>query len=164
MTKTIFYKPDPKLDLVLERIIDIPRELVWQAWTKPEHITHWFTPAPWQTVSCEIDLRPGGAFHTVMRSPDGVDRPNTGCYLEIVPMEKLVFTDTLLPGFRPSKEPFFTAVIQLESVPTGTKYTAIAIHADEETARNHEKMGFTKGWGQALSQLVAHMKKVSAAH
>ena len=164
MTKTKLYQPDPKLDLVFERIIDIPRELVWQAWTKPEHITHWFTPAPWQTVSCEIDLRPGGAFHTVMRSLDGEDRPNTGCYLEIVPMEKLVFTDALLPGFRPSKEPFFTAVIQLETVPTGTKYTAIAMHADEEIARSHEKMGFSKGWGQALNQLVVHMKKVSSAN
>lgn len=164
MTKTKNYQPDPKLDLVFERIIDIPIELVWQAWTKPEHVTHWFTPAPWQTISCEIDLRPGGAFRTVMRSPDGEDRPNAGCYLEIVPMEKLVFTDALLPGFRPSKEPFFTAMILLETVPTGTKYKAIAIHADEETARAHEKMGFEKGWGQALNQLVAHMKKVSSAN
>lgn len=164
MTNSKLYRPDPNLDLVLERIIDIPRELVWQAWTKPEHITKWFTPAPWQTVSCDIDLKPGGAFNTVMRSPDGEDRPNSGCFLEIIPMERLVFTDALLPGFRPATEPFFTGVIQLESVPGGTKYTAIARHATEEIARSHEKMGFSKGWGKALDQLVAHMKKVASAN
>ena len=52
-------KINPKLDLVLERTVDVPRELVWAAWTKPEHIVKWFTPAPWVTTHCEIDLRPG---------------------------------------------------------------------------------------------------------
>ncbi len=52
--------PNPQLDLVFERIIDVPRELVWRAWTTPEMITQWFTPAPWKTLECEIDLRPGG--------------------------------------------------------------------------------------------------------
>src|SRR5689334_4833915 len=76
-----------KLDLVLERTIDVPRERVWAAWTKPEHIKKWFTPAPWKTVDCEIDLRPGGIFRTVMRSPEGDEHSNAGCYLEIVPNE-----------------------------------------------------------------------------
>ena len=52
---TLVLKPDPKLDLVLERTIDVPRELVWVAWTKPEHVSKWFTPAPWPVswpVSC----------------------------------------------------------------------------------------------------------------
>jgi uncharacterized protein YndB with AHSA1/START domain len=47
MTPSLVLKPDPRLDLVLERIIDVPRDLVWAAWTKPEHVTKWFTPAPW---------------------------------------------------------------------------------------------------------------------
>jgi uncharacterized protein YndB with AHSA1/START domain len=64
----LIHQPDPTLDLVFDRTIDIPRELVWTAWTTPEHLKHWFTPAPWQTVDCEIDLRPGGIFRTVMRS------------------------------------------------------------------------------------------------
>ena len=54
------YNIDPKLDLMLERVIDVPRELVWKAWTTPEYVVKWFTPAPWQTVDCKIDLRPGG--------------------------------------------------------------------------------------------------------
>jgi uncharacterized protein YndB with AHSA1/START domain len=122
MTRSIIHQPDPKLDLVLERIVDVPRELVWMAWTAPEHIKKWFTPVPWTTVDCEIDLRPGGIFRTVMRSPEGQEFPNVGCYLEIVKNEKLVWTNVLAPGYRPSKPPAvmpcdtfsFTAVILLE--------------------------------------------------
>ena len=51
---------DAERDLVLERTTDLPRSLLWKAWTTPEHLVHWFTPAPWKTVECEIDLRPGG--------------------------------------------------------------------------------------------------------
>ena len=53
---------NPKLDLVLERVVDVPRELVWRAWTEPELMKQWFTPAPWQTVDCEVDLRPAEFF------------------------------------------------------------------------------------------------------
>lgn len=74
------YQPDPRLDLVIERIVDVPPELVWKAWTSPEHLKPWFTPVPWKTVDCEIDLRPGGMFRTVMRSPEGQEFPNVGCY------------------------------------------------------------------------------------
>lgn len=154
------YQPDPKRDLVLERIVDVPRELVWKAWTTPEHLKKWFAPAPWTTVDCEIDLRPGGVFRTVMRSPEGKDYPNVGCYLEVTPNEKLTWTDALQPGFRPSGRPgpsletFFTATLLLESHGQGTKYTAIAIHNDEEGKRKHSELGFHEGWGQALDQLV----------
>ena len=55
---------DPNLDLILEREVDVPRESVWAAWTRPELLKKWFTPAPWTTVDCEIDLRPGGIFRT----------------------------------------------------------------------------------------------------
>ena len=151
-------KIDPKLDLVLERDIDVPVELVWEAWTTPESIKHWFVPKPWTIVSCEIDLRPGGAFTSVMRSPDGQEFMNSGCYLDIVPKQRMVFTDTLLPGFRPSPKPFFTAALLLEPKGSGTRYTAIAIHGNEETRKQHEEMGFHDGWGTVVDQLVAHIK------
>jgi uncharacterized protein YndB with AHSA1/START domain len=163
------HQPDPQLDLVFERIADVAPELVWAAWTTPEHIKHWFTPAPWQTVDCEIDLRPGGIFRTVMRSPEGKDFPNAGCYLEVVRNERLVWTNALDPGFRPSKPSaaelpdcgvfFFTAVIALEPHGSGTKYTALVMHGDAEGRKKHEEMGFHDGWGKALDQLVAYMKK-----
>jgi uncharacterized protein YndB with AHSA1/START domain len=151
-------KPDPKLDLVLDREIDVPVELVWQAWTTPESIKHWFCPKPWSVSKCEIDLRVGGAFSTVMRSPEGEEFPNLGCYLEIVPQRRLIFTDTLLPGFRPAPKPFFTGALLLEPIAKGTRYTAIAIHGDEATRKQHEEMGFHQGWGTVLDQLVAHIK------
>lgn len=152
------WKPDQKLDLVLERVVDVPRELVWAAWTKPEHIVHWFAPKPWTTTHCEIDLRPGGTFSFTMRSPEGKDFPNIGCVLEVVPLKRLVWTDALLPGYRPSAKPFFTAIIALEKQGKGTHYTATAIHRDEEGRAQHEKMGFHEGWGQCLDQLVAYSK------
>lgn len=158
------YNHNPKLDLVLERVVDVPRELVWKAWTTPEYLKKWFTPAPWKTVDCEIDLRPGGIFRTVMRSPEGTDHPNVGCYLEVVENEKLVWTDALEKGYRPSTTPndcidsFFTAIIMLEPHGRGTKYTVIALHPDEEGRKRHEERGFQDGWGTALDQLVAFVK------
>jgi uncharacterized protein YndB with AHSA1/START domain len=164
---TTIIQTNSKLDLVLERLVDVPRELVWAAWTKPEHMKKWFTPAPWTTVDCEIDLRPGGIFRTVMRSPEGQEFPHVGCYLEIVPNEKLVWTSALGPGYRPAiratatgscDELYFTAIITLEAEGTRTKYRAIAIHGDEATSRKHEEMGFYEGWGTTLDQLVALVK------
>jgi uncharacterized protein YndB with AHSA1/START domain len=150
---------DPARDLVLERVVDVPPERVWEAWTTPERLKQWFTPAPWTTVDCEIDLRPGGIFRTVMRSPEGEEVPGSGCYLEVVPNRRLVWTAALGPGYRPNvlsaDDLAFTAVIELEPQGAGTKYTAIAIHPDAATAERHSAMGFHDGWGKALDQLVA---------
>jgi uncharacterized protein YndB with AHSA1/START domain len=168
MTQLI-HQPNPQLDLVFDRVIDIPRELVWTAWTTPEHLKHWFTPAPWQTVDCEIDLRPGGIFRTTMLSPEGQEFPNLGCYLEIITNEKLVWTNTLQPGFRPVKlDPnqdsnafTFTAILTLVADGNGTKYTATVIHSDEVSCQRHKDMGFHSGWGKALDQLVAYLEKLA---
>ena len=93
---------DPALDLKIERTVDVSPALVWKAWTEPQHLMKWFTPVPWKTIACEIDLRPGGKFNTTMQSPEGQDFPNVGCYLEVVENKKLVWTDALLPGYRPA--------------------------------------------------------------
>ena len=159
MTKPLAFKIDPKLDLVLERTIDVPRELVWTAWTTPKHIRNWFVPRPWTITDCEIDLRPGGIFRTVMRSPEGQEFPNAGCYLEVVPNERLVWTDALLPGYRPSENPFFTAILMLEPQGSGTRYTAYAIHRDEAGRNKHEEMGFHDGWGTVVMQMVEYIKE-----
>jgi uncharacterized protein YndB with AHSA1/START domain len=71
----------------------------------PEHVKKWFTLAPWTTVDCEIDLRPGGIFRTVMRTPDGQTFPNIGCHLEIVENERLIGTNAVAPGYRPNESP-----------------------------------------------------------
>lgn len=150
---------DPKLDLKLERTVDVRPELVWAAWTKPEYLKKWFCPAPWSVSDCELDVRPGGIFRTVMRSPEGQEYPNVGCYLEVVPFERLVFTDALLPGYRPAAKSFMTGIVTFEPHGTGgTKYTAMALHHNEAARVEHEKMGFYDGWGKAWDQLVALVK------
>ncbi len=115
------------------------------------------------TISeCEIDLRPAGIFYTVMQTQEGQAFPNAGCFLEIAPNEKLVFTDALAPGYRPSEQPFFTAIITLEPTAKGTKYTAVAKHKDQAGQKQHDDMGFHmgfhEGWGLCLDQLVAVAK------
>ncbi|MCR4317327.1 MAG: SRPBCC family protein [Planctomycetes bacterium] len=158
------FEVNPQLDLVLDRTVDVPVELVWKAWTEVEHLVKWFVPKPWSVAHCEVDLRPGGKFNTVMRSPEGQEFPGSGCYLEVLPNKRLVWTSALLPGFRPAPkavnthELLFTAVISLEAVSKGTRYTVIAIHPDPETCKAHSDMGFTDGWGTCLDQLVECIK------
>lgn len=147
-----------ELDLVLERIVEVPVELVWNAWTIPEQLKQWFTPVPWKTIDCRIDLKPGGEFYTLMQSPEGNQFPNNGCFLEVIPFEKLVFTDSLLSGYRPSGSSFMTAFVTMESIGAATKYKAVAKHKDPDTKKQHEEMGFMDGWGTALDQLVAFTK------
>ena len=161
---------DPKLDLTFERIVEVPRELIWRAWTQPQHLMPWFCPLPWKTVDCEIDLRPGGIFRTVMQSPEGRQFPNPGCYLEVITNEKLVWTNALLPGFRPAAASgekgeeivgfAFTAMIVLAAHGSGTKYRATVIHGDEASCQKHAAMGFREGRGKALGQLVAYSQKM----
>ncbi len=164
MTRPAIQQPDPRLDLVLERLVDVPAQFLWRGWTVPDQLKRWFTPAPWKTVECEIDLRPGGKFRTVMRGPEGQEFDNVGCYLQIVPNQKLVWTGALGPGFRPRpatgpEVPFLmTAIITLQPRGNGTLYTALVIHGDEEARKAHEKMGFQQGWAKALDQLVALAK------
>ena len=156
------YTPNPALDLVLERTIPVPPERVWDAWTQPELLMQWFTPAPWKTVASELDVRPGGRCLTTMESPEGERFPNEGCYLQVEPNRLLVFTSVMTADFRPlapSDGPGdlgFTARIEIEPAPDGgTHYRAIAMHAHEDTCKQHADMGFAEGWGAALDQLVA---------
>lgn len=149
---------DPDRDLLLERVVPVTPQQVWDAWTVPEQLMQWFTPRPWTTTACDIDLRPGGAFRTVMRSPEGDEFDNTGCYLVVEPGSRLVFTDALGPDFRPKSEPFMTAEVTIEAVEGGTRYRAVARHVDPAGRAKHEEMGFAEGWGTALDQLVAFIQ------
>jgi len=158
------FTPDPALDLVLERTIAVSPERVWAAWTEPELLKQWFTPAPWKTTAVDLDLRPGGRYVTTMESPEGDQYPNAGCYLQVEPNRLLVFTSVMTEDFRPvapangAGDLAFTARVEIE--PTGdggTRYRAIAMHAQEDACKQHADMGFAEGWGAALDQLVALM-------
>jgi uncharacterized protein YndB with AHSA1/START domain len=148
---------DPRLEVVLDRDFGVPREFAWAAWTQPEHVAAWFAPVPWTIPRCEIDLTPGGTFLCVMRSPEGREYPNVACYLDVVPNERLVWTDALAPGFRPSTEPLMTAIVALEPRGAGTRCTVTVLHGDAATRTRHEGVGFREAWSTALDQLAARL-------
>lgn len=149
---------DPKTDLSFTRTLAVPRSLVWECWTRPEHIPHFFVPAPHKVTAVDIDLRVGGRFNTVFNA-DGNEMDNKGVYLDVVPEEKLVFTDAYTEGWKPAPEPFMTAILLLADAPGGgTTYTAIARHRNPDTRKTHEDMGFHDGWGTVATQLEAYAK------
>jgi len=142
-------------ELVLTRLIDAPRDKVFRAWTEPELLKQWFTPRPWTTPVVEADVRPGGSSFVLMRGPDGTEHPNRGVYLEVVPNERLVFTDAYTKAWEPADKPFMTVVLTFEDDGGRTKYTARVRHLTVADRETHEKMGFQAGWGQATDQLAA---------
>jgi len=83
-----------KQEIIISRIFDAPRELVWKAWTDPEHFKRWWGPKDYTCPFCQMDLRVGGKYLNCMRSPEGQDFWSTGVYREIVPLERIVYTDS----------------------------------------------------------------------
>ena len=151
---------NPKTDFVLERFIDAPKRLVWEALTRPEHLKEWYMPREWGAVSkCEMDLRPGGAFSIDITVGDGREVPNLGCFLDVVPMERLVWTSMLFPGYRPAvfDDIPITAIITMESVGNGTRYLFTALHRDEADYQKDMESGWKEGTEIAADQLVAHV-------
>lgn len=147
-------------DLGITRILKVPRQLVWKAWTTPEHLKQWWCPRPWQTVAVRMDLRPGGEFYTRMEGPDGGVSDNPGIYLLIEEGRRLVMTNLMAPGFRPVVPGFlgFTADITFEDHMGGTRYTARAMHLTKEGAASHADMGFYDGWSTVVGQLEELVK------
>ncbi len=88
-------------DLVISRLVRAPRAKLWQAWADPKLLKEWWCPKPWTTEVREFDMRPGGAFYTFMRGPDGGTSDNPGAFLEVVPQARIAFTSMLTGGWRP---------------------------------------------------------------
>lgn len=143
--------------LVLHRILKAPRQKVYDCWTMPEHMVHWFMPKPHFLSDIDIDLRPGGRYNSTMHV-DGVAMPSEGCVLDAIPGRKFVFTDMMTEDFQPVAEPGlgFTATIELNDHPDGCEYIATARHRTAEDSAKHEAMGFTEGWGLVATQLEAY--------
>lgn len=152
---------NPALDLELIREIPVSAQAVFDAWTTPESVKHWFAPRPYSTPICEIDLRPGGGFRAVMNDPDGNQMmDSTSCYLVIEPNERLVWTSALTTGYRPQPTDMpFTAILELtDNAKGGCTYRVIAAHQDPDDAKQHADMGFHEGWGTVVDQLVEHLQ------
>src|SRR5688572_29632086 len=82
------------VDVEITRIFDAPPELVWKAWTEPEHFMRWWGPKDFTSPAAKMDLRVGGKYLACMRTPEGQDMWSTGTYREIVPLERIVYTDS----------------------------------------------------------------------
>jgi uncharacterized protein YndB with AHSA1/START domain len=148
---------DPALDIVIERFIDAPTRLVWDALTKPEHLKEWYMPRAWGRVArAEMDARPGGVFSIDIATGDGREVPNLGCVLDVVPMRRLVWTSMLFPGYRPAvfDDVPITAVMTMESVGSGTRYVFTALHRSEADLETNRTSGWLEGTEIALDQLV----------
>ena len=151
---------NPKTDFVIERFIDAPRELVWAALTQPEHLKHWYMPKAWGAVAaCELDVRPGGMFSVDISVGEGQVVPNLGCFVDVVPMERLVYTSMLFPGYRPAvfDDIPITAIVTLQTEGTGTRYVFTALHRNEADLETNRTSGWAEGTEIATQQLLEHV-------
>jgi uncharacterized protein YndB with AHSA1/START domain len=147
--------PDPDLDLTISRIIKAPRSAVWSAWANPSSLEKWWIPEPSRCKVVEMDLEPGGSFVTQLSENGGDFVPHIrGCFLAVDQLQRIVFTDSLVAGWRPAAEPFMTAVITMRDHPMGTEYFAHVMHRTGADRALHEKLGFYDGWGTVIEQLA----------
>ena len=154
-----------KTGLTITRIFDAPKELVWKAWTDPEHIKQWWGPKDYSSPSCAVDFRIGGKMIFCMKSKiDGMEIWSTGVYKEIIPFEKIVFTDC----FADEKGNVVSAThygmegdIPLEMIVTVTleeingKTKMVLVHTE---LPSREEEGANIGWNESLDKLEASLK------
>lgn len=150
----------PDRDLGFTRLLDAPRAAIWCCWTEGDLLMQWFCPLPWTVSKAELDIRPGGANLIVMNGPNGEEIPNRGVYLDVVPHEKLVFTDAFTQAWVPSQKAFMVATVTMSDEAGRTRYTANIRHWSAEDRDAHAKMGFHEGWGKATDQLEALARKL----
>ncbi|MBN2118957.1 MAG: SRPBCC domain-containing protein [Anaerolineales bacterium] len=153
-------------ELVITRIFDVPRELVWKAWTDPRHFMRWWGPKDFTAPFCEIDLRVGGRYLNCMRSPDGHEYWTTGVYREIVPLEKLVYTDSFgdeegnvvsaaYYGMSPDFPRETLVTVTFEDYDGKTKMTLR--HSDLPAGEMSEQTG--TGWNESFDKLARNLTK-----
>ena len=134
--------------LTIQRTLAAPIDLVWEAWTNPEHIIKWWGPKGMETRIEAHELKPGGQWKFIMQMPDGSDFIAEGEYQEIDAPHKLVTS----ANFRPMTEGVTLEVI-LEAVGDKTQFTFNVIHPTEEYCKQQEAMGFYNGWGSTFDRL-----------
>ncbi|MBW4655980.1 MAG: SRPBCC domain-containing protein [Kaiparowitsia implicata GSE-PSE-MK54-09C] len=152
--------------LVITRVFNAPRDLVWQVWTDPNHIAQWWGPRGFTTRVDEMDLRPGGQSRYVMIGPDGTEYPAKGVFKEVVPPERIVSTDefgegydTLIDADLPQGMVMTTL---FEDLGHQTKLTLEILHPTVEDRRKHEAMGVVAGWHSSLDCMTEHLERLGA--
>lgn len=157
------------MPLTITRIFDAPRELVFKAFTEPEHFTQWWGPNNFTTPHCTIDLRVGGKMHYCMRSPDGNEFWGIGVFQEIVEPERLVYNDSfsdaegnVVPAsdYGMGDWPLETQVVMtFEEEGEKTRFTMQSFGMPEGKGRD----GAEIGWGQSFDRLAAYVSSLSKA-
>jgi uncharacterized protein YndB with AHSA1/START domain len=138
-------------EIVFTRHFERPRHLLFDAWTKPEHMRHWWGCAGSTLPSCEVDLRPGGAWRVVLRMADGSEHPFSGVYREIVPGSRLVYTECYENPQIGSPE--WITTITFEDLEGGTQLTHAILHRSREIRDGHLQAGMEEGAIQTLNRL-----------
>ena len=150
--------------LSVSRTISAPRSAVWRCWTEPDLLKQWFCPKPWTVPEADMDVRPGGRMNIIMAGPTGERMETVGCYLEVLPMQRLVFTDAFSEEFMPCAEPFLTSMVELADAQNDTTQLVwTARHATPEARSRHLEMGFENGWNAALDQLDELARSLQSA-
>ena len=144
-------------ELILTRVLDAPRELVFRMWTDPQHVAKWWGPMGFTNPVCEMDVRPGGALRIVMRAPDGTDYPMIGTYREIVAPERLVFTNSAVDG---QGNPVLDGVTVVTFTERGGKTElTVQTHAIALVPLAVRMLeGMDAGWRQTLDRLEGHVR------
>ncbi len=128
-------------ELEISRRLAAPRARICQAWSDPKLLAQWWCPRPWTTEVRAFDFRAGGDFCTFMRSPDGGESDNPGCFLEVAPQERIVMTSLLTGGWRPAT-PWLalTAIITMADEDAGTRFIARVLLKDSAGSTRHKEM------------------------
>jgi uncharacterized protein YndB with AHSA1/START domain len=141
-------------EIVIIRIVDAPRELVWQAWTEPQHIAQWWGPNGFRTTIHEMNVTVGGVWRYMMHGPDGTDYPNRVVYREIVKPQRLVYDHS---DDSPDPSIHFLATVTFEDLGGRTRVTLHSLF-DSAPARDAVvKFGAIEGGEQTLARLAAHL-------
>jgi uncharacterized protein YndB with AHSA1/START domain len=135
-------------ELRMTRVFDAPKQLVFEAWSKAEYLSRWFTPAPLTTYGCELDFRPGGVFRLTMRTPDGIAYPMDARFTEIVSDERIVFAATVHGDLK-----ILTTVTFVENEGK-TTLTVHQVYSHESDATR----GANAGWTLTLDQLATYLR------
>lgn len=138
-------------ELSIAREVPARRADVFRAWVERDLFVRWWGPHGFTTPVCEMDLRPGGAFRTVMRGSDGKEHPTEGVFREISPPTRLVFSMPFGGRGEPDHEAFCEVTLIENS--GRTRLHVRWRHQTVEDRKAHEEMGFEKGWSQTLERL-----------
>jgi len=153
---TTFTTPSDR-EIVATRVVDASRKMVWDIWTKPEHVPNWMTgPEGWTMPVCEMDLRPGGKWRFVWRQADGSEMEMNGVYKEVTPPERLVNTENWGGEY-----PETLNTLVLTEKAGKTTMTSTVLYPSKEARDNALGTGMKEGWSMSYDRLDEYLRKLA---